>query len=163
MGRLKALFLDRDGVINIDHGYVGSIEDFQFVEGVLPMIRLAQEAGYLPIIVTNQSGIGRGYYSREDFEKVTRFMIEKMREAGIEMNREQVFFCPHTPDEGCACRKPRPGMLLEAKERFGLDMEASWMIGDKAGDIEAARAAGVGRRVLVQPNQALNWKELNGF
>jgi D-glycero-D-manno-heptose 1,7-bisphosphate phosphatase len=163
MGRLKALFLDRDGVINIDHGYVGRIEDFQFVEGVLPMIRLAQEAGYLPIVVTNQSGIGRGYYTREDFEAVTRYMIEKMREAGIEISREQVFFCPHAPEEGCACRKPRPGMLLEAKERFGLDMEASWMIGDKASDIEAARAAGVGRRILIRPNQALRWKELNGF
>ena len=163
MGARKALFLDRDGVINIDHGYVGCLERFHFVEGIFPLILAAQAEGYLPIVVTNQSGIGRGYYSLEDFEELTRYMIERMREAGISITREQVFYCPHAPEEGCACRKPRPGMFLEAKERFGLDMAASWMIGDKLSDIEAARAAGVGHQALIPPNQSISWKERNGF
>ncbi len=163
MAKRKALFLDRDGVINVDHGYVGRVEDFEFVEGILELIREAESEGYLPIVVTNQSGIGRGYYSEADFEKVTAHMLEKMREAGIGIGREQVFFCPHAPEEQCACRKPQPGMFLEAARRFDLDMPASWMIGDKATDIEAAEAAGVGHRALVPPDQALQWKELNGF
>ena len=163
MAKRKALFLDRDGVINVDHGYVGRVEDFEFVEGILELIREAESEGYLPIVVTNQSGIGRGYYSEADFEKVTAYMLKRMREAGIEITREQVFHCPHTPEERCACRKPQPGMFLEAARRFDLDMPASWMIGDKATDIEAAEAAGVGHRALVPPDQALQWKELNGF
>ena len=163
MAKRKALFLDRDGVINIDHGYVGRVEDFDFVDGILELIREAEAEGYLPIVVTNQSGIGRGYYSEADFEKVTAYMLKKMQEAGIGIGREQVFFCPHSPEEQCACRKPQPGMFLEAARRFDLDMPASWMIGDKATDIEAAEAAGVGHRVLIPPDQALQWKELNGF
>ena len=152
----KALFLDRDGVINIDHGYVSRIDDFEFVPGVLEFIRRMQERGYLPIVVTNQSGIGRGYYSQEDFEKLTAYMLERMREAGITISRDQVFFCPHTPEEGCACRKPAPGMLLAAKERFGLDMPNSVMIGDKASDIEAAEAAGVGAGIEWQRNNSFS-------
>ncbi|WP_457602798.1 D-glycero-beta-D-manno-heptose 1,7-bisphosphate 7-phosphatase [Nitratifractor sp.] len=148
----KALFLDRDGVINLDHGYVHTVEAFAFVPGILDCIRRMQERGYLPIVVTNQSGIGRGYYSGEDFERVTAAMLEEMHKAGIVIFREQVFFCPHTPQEGCACRKPQPGMLREAIERFGIDPAASVMIGDKTSDIEAAEAAGVGRTLLVEKN-----------
>ncbi len=149
----KALFLDRDGVINIDHGYVSRVEDFEFVPGILALIRRAQERGYLPIVVTNQSGIGRGYYGEEDFERLTRYMIEEMRRHGIGIGREQIFHCPHAPEEGCDCRKPMPGMFLAAKERFGIDMENSLMVGDKPSDIEAAKAAGVGRAVLVEKNR----------
>ncbi len=152
---MKALFLDRDGVINVDHGYVSRVEDFEFVPGILDFIKTAQKKGYLPIVVTNQSGIGRGYYSCEDFEKLTDHMLEKMREAGIEIERSQVFFCPHDPDEGCACRKPMPGMFLEAAEKFGIDMKNSIMIGDKPSDIEAAKRAGVGRTFLVEKNQGV--------
>ncbi len=148
----KALFLDRDGVINLDHGYVHTVEAFEFVPGILDCIRGMQSRGYLPIVVTNQSGIGRGYYSREDFRRVTDYMLEEMRKAGIAISREQVLFCPHTPEEGCGCRKPQPGMLLEAIERFGIDPAASVMIGDKRSDIEAAEAARVGRTLLVEKN-----------
>ena len=148
----KALFLDRDGVINLDHGYVHTVEAFEFVPGILDCIRRMQARGYLPIVVTNQSGIGRGYYSREDFRRVTDYMLEEMRKAGIAISREQVLFCPHTPEEGCGCRKPQPGMLLEAIERFGIDPAASVMIGDKRSDIEAAEAARVGRTLLVEKN-----------
>ena len=149
---MKALFLDRDGVINLDHGYVGKVEDFEFVDGILDCIRRLQTKGFQPIVVTNQSGIGRGYYSLEDFEKVTDFMLQKMREHGIAIERAHVFFCPHTPDRGCDCRKPAPGMFLQAKKRFGIDMAASLMLGDKPSDIEAAKAAGVGRAIPVPKN-----------
>lgn len=149
---MKALFLDRDGVINIDHGYVGKVENFEFVDGILDCIRRLQTKGFQPIVVTNQSGIGRGYYSLEDFEAVTAAMLEGMREHGIAIDRSHVFFCPHTPDEGCDCRKPAPGMFLQAQKRFGIDMPASIMIGDKPSDIEAAEAAGVGRAILVPKN-----------
>ncbi|WOE69550.1 D-glycero-beta-D-manno-heptose 1,7-bisphosphate 7-phosphatase [Hydrogenimonas thermophila] len=159
----KALFLDRDGVINIDHGYVGKIEDFEFVDGILDFIKSAQKKGYLPIIVTNQSGIGRGYYSLEDFEKLTDWMLKKMRQAGIEIDRSHVFHCPHSPDAGCNCRKPMPGMLLEAKQHFNIDMKNSWMIGDKQSDIEAAKNAGVGHTYLTEKNRKLDEKELYGF
>ena len=154
-----ALFLDRDGVINEDRGYVHRIGEFRFVPGILDLIRGAQERGYLPVIVTNQSGIGRGYYGPEEFERLTGWMLERMREAGIGMERAQVFFCPHAPEEGCACRKPRPGMLLEARDRFGIDMERSWMIGDKPRDIEAARRAGVGHTLLVETDQPVDAEE----
>jgi len=151
----KALFLDRDGVINIDHGYVSKPENFEFVDGILDFIKNAQKKGYLPIVVTNQSGIGRGYYSLEDFEKLTDWMLEKMRQAGIEIDRSQVFYCPHPPEVGCNCRKPMPGMLLEAKEHFNIDMKNSWMIGDKQSDIEAAKNAGVGNTYLTEKNRKL--------
>ncbi len=159
----KALFLDRDGVINIDRGYVGKIEYFEFVDGVLDLIYEAQKRGYIPIVVTNQSGIGRGYYSGEDFEKLTSWMVRKMRERGIMIDRSHIFFCPHRPDEGCECRKPMPGMFREAQQRFGIDMAASWMIGDKPGDIEAAERAGVGHTYLTERNRRIDIKELHGL
>lgn len=159
----RALFLDRDGVVNIDHGYVGKIEDFEFVEGVLDLLYEAQKRGYLPIIVTNQSGIARGYYGLEDFEKLTEWMVKKMRDQGIEIDRSHIFFCPHAPDEGCSCRKPMPGMFLEAAGRFDIDMKNSWMIGDKQSDIDAAKKAGVGHTFLIEKNSKIDIKDLHGF
>ena len=159
----RGLFLDRDGVINIDHGYVCSIEDFHFVEGVLDTIRKAQIGGYIPIVVTNQSGIGRGYYGADEFEELSAYMIEKMREAGIDIDREHIFYCPHTPDEGCRCRKPGPAMLLEAIERFDIDPALSVMVGDKQSDIEAGRSAGIGRLLLVEKNKKFELEDIDGF
>ncbi len=161
MSGSKALFLDRDGVINLDHGYVGRVEDFEFVEGILDFIAEAQRKGYRPIVVTNQSGIGRGYYGREDFERVTEWMVARMRERGIAIDRSQIFFCPHVPGEGCGCRKPEPGMFREAAERFGIDLSNSWMIGDKPSDIEAARSAGVGHTLRIETNRPIKREVLD--
>ena len=154
MSSVKAAFLDRDGVINIDHAYVHAPEEFQFIDGVFEGCRLLQKAGYLLIIATNQSGIGRGYYSEADFEKLCVWMKKRFADEGVLIS--DIFFCPHHPEKAlgnylqdCNCRKPKPGMLLAAQRKWDIDMKASLMVGDKQGDMQAALAAHVGRRILV--------------
>jgi len=160
----KALFLDRDGVINIDHGYVYEIEKFHFVDGIVDLVSRAVNEGYIPIVITNQSGIGRGYYSEDDFERVTSFMLERFAERGVHMDRDAIFHCPHAPEDECDCRKPRPGMILEASSRFDIDLPSSIMIGDKTSDMEAAERAGVGRKILVEKDKKIEWERLfDGF
>ncbi len=163
MVKQKALFLDRDGVINRDYGYVGRVEDFEFIDGILDLIYKAWLDGYLPIIVTNQSGIGRGYYTFEDFESVTSFMLDTMQKFGIGIKREQLFFCPHTPNDNCNCRKPKSGMFLEAIKEFNIDIDNSIMIGDKLTDIEASKGAGVAHQILIDTNQSIKWEDIDGF
>lgn len=143
----RAIFLDRDGVINIDKQYVCKIEDFEFTEGIFDLLRFLRANGYLLIVVTNQTGIGRGYYTQEDFEKVTAWKVAQLRREGIEI--DAVYHCPHAPESACACRKPSPKMLLDAQRAFNIDMSRSWMVGDKQSDILAGKEAGVGKTVLV--------------
>ena len=145
--KTKAVFLDRDGVINIDKSYVYKIEDFEFVDGIFEKLRDYQKRGYLLIVVTNQSGIGRGYYTEEDFQKLTSYMLSELEKEGIKIAK--VYHCNHSPEEGCECRKPNPGMLLKAKEEFNIDMKNSIMIGDKESDMEACKRAGVGECIKV--------------
>ncbi len=143
----KAIFLDRDGVINIDKQYVSKIKDFQFKNGIFELLKYLQKLGYKLIVVTNQSGIGRGYYSQKDFEILTRWKIEELKKRGIVI--DDVFFCPHAPELLCECRKPKAKMLLDAQKKFNIDLKNSWMIGDKKSDIEAGKNAGVGKTILV--------------
>lgn len=145
----KALFLDRDGVINVEKNYLYRIEDFEFLDGIFELCRRFQSRDYRIIVVTNQSGIARGMYSEEDFSRLTFWMIETFEKEGITI--DQVYHCPHHPDitGPCECRKPKPGMLLEAKKAFELDMKASVMIGDKERDIEAAINAGITTTYLL--------------
>ena len=143
----KAIFLDRDGVINVDRGYVHTIEDFEFIPGLFEALRHFQRLGYKLIIVTNQSGIGRGYYSEEDFLRLSKWMREQLLKEGIEI--ADIFYCPHHPDSDCLCRKPKSGMLEEAIKKHRVDPSQSWMIGDKPSDIEAARSAGIDRTILI--------------
>ena len=145
----KAVFFDRDGVINIDTGYVGRIEDFTFVDGIIPAMQYAQRLGYLLIIVTNQSGIGRGYYTEEDFQQLTTWMNTELAQQGVII--EAVFHCPHTDSDHCQCRKPKPGLLLQAIDKFDIDCDNSWMVGDSERDIEAAVAADIGNTVFFDP------------
>lgn len=145
----RAAFLDRDGVINVDHGYVGQVERFELVPGAVDGMRMLANAGYLLVVITNQSGIGRGYYSIDDFETVTRHMRDELLNAGVEL--AAVYFCPHRSDAACRCRKPRPGMILDAASRLGIDPASSIMIGDSETDIAAGRAASVGRCFQVGP------------
>ena len=149
----KAVFLDRDGVINVDHGYVYRKEDFEFVDGIFEACRHFQEQGYLLIVVTNQSGIARGMYSEDQFQELTDWMVERFKEQGVTISR--VYHCPHHPDFGpederdCDCRKPKPGMILRGIEEFELAPEECIMAGDKTSDMDAATSAGIGLKLLV--------------
>ena len=151
----RAAFLDRDGVINFDRGYVYRREDFEFVPGVLKgSRRVASKLGYLLVVATNQSGIGRGLYSEHDFEALTEWMKAEFVAAGAPLSG--VYFCPHHPADAlgsyrrsCNCRKPAPGMLTAAARDLNIDLAASIMFGDSASDLVAAQAAGVPLRVLL--------------
>lgn len=150
-GKRPALFLDRDGVINVDHDYVHRIDEFDFIDGIFDLCRHFQEKGYLIFVVTNQSGISRGRYSEEDFTVLSDWMVGEFKKQGITVS--EVYHCPHHPNitGPCECRKPEPGMLLAAKEAYDLDMAASVLVGDKERDIEAAHNAGVPTTYLFAP------------
>ena len=143
----KAVFLDRDGVINIDKAYVSKIEDFEFCEGVFEALKHFQNLGYLLIVVTNQSGIGRGYYSEENFQILSDWMQKELLHVKIKI--DAIYHCPHAPEVNCACRKPKSGMFLKAIEDFDIDVANSWMIGDKETDMEAAIVAGIPNTILL--------------
>lgn len=147
----RAFFLDRDGVINVDHGYVHTPEKTVWVSGIFELVCDAVAHGYLPIVVTNQAGIARGYYGEQEFLCYTAWVHEQFRAHGASL--AATFYCPHHPQFGekqiCFCRKPEPGMLFAARDLFMLDMSHSVLLGDKVGDLQAAEAAGVGQRMLV--------------
>ena len=138
----KALFLDRDGVINEDAGYVYRREDFVFKEGLFKALRGFAKAGYALVVVTNQSGIGRGYYTLKQFDELCGFMLSEFEKEGVKI--EKIYFCPHAPEADCLCRKPKPGMLLNAANELNIDLARSIMIGDKDSDVQAGQSAGVG-------------------
>jgi len=144
----KALFLDRDGVVNVEKNYLHKIEEFELVEGIVEVCRAYQESGYLIIIVTNQSGISRGYYTEDDFAILSEWMVEHFKTLGITITH--IYHCPHheSIDGVCECRKPEPGMFISAQKKYDLDMAMSVMIGDNERDIEAAQRAGVGMNIL---------------
>ncbi|WP_063494989.1 D-glycero-beta-D-manno-heptose 1,7-bisphosphate 7-phosphatase [Paraburkholderia phytofirmans] len=152
----KALFLDRDGVVNIDSGYVHEPNECVFVEDIFQLVRAANHADYAVVLVTNQAGIGRGYFPVSQFQAFTDWMLGEFQNRGARIDR--VYYCPHHPEFGlgdyrqaCDCRKPQPGMLVQARADLDLDMEGSLMIGDKLSDLEAAARAGVGHRFLLAP------------
>ena len=145
---IKTIFLDRDGVINKEINYLFKIEDFEFIEGVFETCSHFLKLGFQIVIITNQSGISRGYYSENDYILITEWMIDRFRDNGIEIL--DVFHCPHDSKSNCECRKPKPGMFIEAQIKYDIDMEKSWMIGDKEADICAANSAGIKKTILVQ-------------
>jgi D-glycero-D-manno-heptose 1,7-bisphosphate phosphatase len=155
----SALFLDRDGVINVDHGYVHRPEQFEFVPGIFELTRF-WTARYRPIIIaSNQSGIGRGYFDEDAYARLTQWMCNRFAAEGVPIAR--VYHCPYHPEQGVGhyrqdhgWRKPSPGMLLQAASDFDLDLAGSAIIGDRMSDIEAGAAAGIGLRILVGLHQA---------
>jgi len=160
-----AVFLDRDGVINVDRHYLHRIAEFQFVRGVPQALRRLQDAGWRLVVVTNQSGIARGYYSEDDYQGLTRHMIDRLAESGVRL--DAVLHCPHLPDAAvpacrlaCTCRKPAPGLLLRAARELGLDLARSVMVGDKGSDLQAGRSAGVARCLLVRSGQAITEEDV---
>ena len=145
---IKTIFLDRDGVINKEVNYLHKIDDFEFIGGIFDTCLHFQSLSYKIIIITNQSGISRGYYTESDYQKVTQWMLNQFKYKNI--NILDIFHCPHGPDSNCDCRKPKPGMFLKAKAKHNTDMEKSWLIGDKERDVIAANEAGIENTILVR-------------
>ena len=150
----KAVFLDRDGIINEDGHYVHRIEEFHFVDGIFDFCRAAKEKGYLLIVFTNQSGIARGYYSEDDFLFLTKWMCDRFAEQGAPI--DHVYYCPYHPEKGIGKykkdsydRKPNPGMIFKARDAYDIDLQNSVVLGDKDSDVEAGRNAGVGTLLLM--------------
>ena len=155
----KAIFLDRDGVVNKEVNYLFKIEDFEFIDGIFDACLYFQNLGYAIIIVTNQSGIARKYYTENDYQIVTKWMLRQFAANGIEILN--VFHCPHGPESTCECRKPKPGMFLKAKDEHNTDMEKSWMIGDKERDIIAANSARIDNTILVRGDHKIDESNSN--
>ena len=144
---MKVAFLDRDGIINKDAGYTYKINDFELIDGCIDALKIFQENDYKIIIVTNQSGIGRGYYSEADYQKLTRWYRRQLLDQGITIT--DIFHCPHAPASLCYCRKPREGLFLQAAQKYAVDFSNSLMVGDKISDLQAGHAAGVARLILI--------------
>ena len=151
----RALFLDRDGVINVEKDYLYKIEDFEFIDGVFELCKYYKELGYLIFVVTNQSGIARNFYSEEDFSTLSTWMSKEFLKYNIMI--EKVYHCPHHPDLSgeCSCRKPKPGMLIQAANKFDIDLANSIMIGDKERDIEAGLNAGLHETYLFDESETI--------
>jgi D-glycero-D-manno-heptose 1,7-bisphosphate phosphatase len=152
---VPAIFLDRDGTINVDHGYVYEVDRFEFIDGVIDAMKELKAMGFALILVTNQSGIARGLFTEADFENLTEWMDWSLADRDVEL--DGIYYCPHHPEgtveefrQTCDCRKPQPGMLLSAQEFLHIDMASSYMVGDKIEDMQAATAAQVGTKVLVR-------------
>jgi D-glycero-D-manno-heptose 1,7-bisphosphate phosphatase len=156
----KVAFLDRDGVINRDSGYIGRVEDFVLLPGVAAALKLLRDAGYSLVVVTNQSGIGRGFYTENDYQRVTTHMRALLAAEGIEF--EAVLHCPHAPAEHCSCRKPMPGLLIKGAADANAALKASILFGDKDSDIAAGRAAGVSQCFLVGAAEDVGWRGADG-
>jgi len=153
----KAVFLDRDGTINVEKQYLYKKEEFEFLPGVLDGLKLLQKAGYLLVIVTNQSGIARGYYSEDQFHDLNNWMLSKLEEYGITITK--VYYCPHHPNAvvekykmDCECRKPKLGMYQMAVQEYGIDLNDSYAIGDKIRDCAICKDSGC-KGILIQDNE----------
>ncbi len=142
MKKNKAIFLDRDGVINKEIGYVYQVENFILTDDIIPSLKKLQAAGFLFIVVTNQSGIAKELYKHDDVTRVHARMLELMKENGIVIS--EIYYCPHHSDvEPCTCRKPDSGMIEKGVARFNIDKSKSFLIGDKERDAQAAEKAGI--------------------
>lgn len=155
----KAIFLDRDGTLNIDHGYVHHIDQFEFIEGSIDALLELKQLGYLLVLVTNQSGIARGYFSEKQFLQLTQWIDWSLADRGVDF--DGIYYCPHLPDgigeyrQICDCRKPQPGMLLQAAAELHIDLSHSFMVGDKIEDMIAGHAAGITHTVLVRTGKPI--------
>nr|ADA82659.1 D,D-heptose 1,7-bisphosphate phosphatase [Candidatus Blochmannia nearcticus] len=159
----NAIFIDRDGTINVDNHYVHNISEFYFIDNVINAMIELKKMNFFLIIVTNQSGIAQGLFTQKEFMSLTRWMISYLQLYCIHINA--IYFCPHHLQgtvkqfrQNCLCRKPKPGMLLDAKKRFNINMDASYMVGDTANDMLAGQLAGIGTNVLVRSGKKNNKK-----
>ena len=168
LGKRKALFLDRDGVINKEVDFLHKLEDLEYIPGIFDLCLEFQKKDYLIFVVTNQSGIARGYFSDQDFQKLTDKIHHDFEINGLKI--EKTYFCPHHPEitGECSCRKPKPGMILQARDEFNLDLQNSLLVGDSLRDVEAGNTAGVGKNFLLtrkakQSQGFIQIRSLNGI
>lgn len=155
----KAIFLDRDGTLNIDYSYVHQIDDFHFIDGSIEALRKLKVMGFLLVLVTNQSGIARGYFSEDQFLQLTEWMDWSLAERGVDL--DGIYYCPHHPrgngeyKQDCDCRKPKSGMLVQAIEDLNIDPAQSFMVGDKIEDLLAAQGAKIRSKILVKTGKSI--------
>ncbi len=155
----KIVFLDRDGVINQDSSdYIKNWSEFEFLPGSIDAMTRLTLNGFITIVITNQSVINRQMVSGEELEYIHTMMREAVRSGGGEI--KDIFFCPHTPEDGCDCRKPKPGLICQAQKKYQIDLLSACMIGDSAKDIECARNAGCGRAVLVRTGNGMTAEKM---
>jgi D-glycero-D-manno-heptose 1,7-bisphosphate phosphatase len=155
----KVVFLDRDGVINRDSpDYIKCWSEFEFLPGSLPALRHLTVNGFTTIVITNQSAVNRNMISIQDLETINTRMRSAVKSGGGEI--KDLFFCPHTPEDGCDCRKPEPGLIFQAQDRYDIDIASAVMVGDSAKDIECARNAGCGLAVLVQTGNGIQAEKI---
>jgi D,D-heptose 1,7-bisphosphate phosphatase len=143
MQKNKAAFLDRDGTINVDNGYTYKIEDLEFLPGAVEGLKELQKKGYLLIIITNQSGIGRGYYTEKDYKNFMKEFYKRLEEKGVKITAD--YYCPHRPEDKCRCRKPMTELVEKAIKDYDIDSSKSIFIGDKKIDMETGKRCGVGQ------------------
>lgn len=147
----KAIFIDRDGVINFNReDYVKSWAEFEFIPGAKDAIKHINETDFLLIIITNQSPIGRGIFTQDILDGIHKNMLEELFEHGCYV--DAIYFCPHKPDDDCSCRKPKPGLILEAADDFKIDLPSSWMLGDSDSDLEAGSEVGCKTKKVTSEN-----------
>lgn len=165
-GNRRAIFLDRDGVINVNHGYVHTIAETEWVPGIFDLCQVATRAGYALVVVTNQAGIARGYYSDAQFRDYMCWVHGQFEEKGAPLLA--TWYCPHHPEAGvgvlrveCECRKPKPGMIVAACETLGISASESILIGDQQSDLDAARAAGVRESFKIDPSAEHPFEQLS--
>jgi len=153
----RAVFVDRDGTINVNYGYISSPDEFKMYPNVAKGLRLLHEKGFKIIVITNQSGIARGYFSKEKLDVIHNKMKDELSQENVEV--DAIYFCPHHPDEKCNCRKPQPGLLQQAIKDFDIDIGKSFFIGDRMLDVEAGRKVGC-KTVLIPEDKKLVEKEM---
>ena len=154
-----AIFLDRDGTINIDYNYVHKIDDFHFIDGVVDALKELKNMGFLLVITTNQSGIARNKFTEEQFNTLTEWMDWSLQDRGVDI--DGVYYCPHDPlVDDCECRKPNPGMIQTAAKELKIDIANSYMVGDRVSDLLSGKKAGVRKTVLVKTGDAITEEAL---
>jgi histidinol-phosphate phosphatase family protein len=151
----KAVFLDRDGTLNLDKGFTYKPEDLQLLPCVPEALSMLQSAGFLLVVITNQSGIGRGFFTQSDVEKFHLRMQEEFEKKGVKI--DAFYICPHAPEENCQCRKPSPYLIIKASQDMDIDLSTSYMVGDRSNDVSAGEAAGVKSFLITKSQSILYW------
>lgn len=149
MKKNKAIFLDRDGTINVDFGYVHDKSNLKFIEGAIDGLKKLKDAGYILIIITNQSGIGRKYFTESEYLEFNEYFLNKLKLNGVTIDK--VYYCPHIDEDGCDCRKPKLKLFYDAIREFNIDLDNSYAVGDKLRDLAICEETNV-RGILLGSN-----------